>query len=232
MPLWHNLGPALPIFAVCMLGSTLLCLCLTSCSDPGFIPRSPQRGPQGGEPRQRRVETTIGAQVFTWCKTCHIWRPPKAHHCSECGHCVLGYDHHCPFVNNCVGVRNHFYFLSFLGGVVGLGTTVLAGTVLGLQYLVVPGLGPPNPEVPEPEPEPEPGDTTKTTSTTIVLLMAVPVSILTVILLGFLAFHTYLSCSLQTTKTVMRAHREGRGADRPVRKLHSPIVTCPRMYCG
>jgi hypothetical protein len=27
------------------------------------------------------------------CETCHIWRPPKASHCSICNYCVKGFDH-------------------------------------------------------------------------------------------------------------------------------------------
>jgi len=33
----------------------------------------------------------------TWCRKCRSVRPPRAHHCSMCGHCVLKMDHHCPW---------------------------------------------------------------------------------------------------------------------------------------
>jgi len=47
----------------------------------------------------------------TLCKRCQKSRPERAHHCQFCGFCVLRYDHHCPWINNCVGYRNHKFFL-------------------------------------------------------------------------------------------------------------------------
>ena len=35
-------------------------------------------------------------------------------HCTICNRCSANYDHHCNFINNCLGTRNHKYFLTFL----------------------------------------------------------------------------------------------------------------------
>ena len=35
-------------------------------------------------------------------------------HCPDCGFCIEGLDHHCPWINNCVGVNNHNSFLVFI----------------------------------------------------------------------------------------------------------------------
>jgi palmitoyltransferase ZDHHC9/14/18 len=49
-----------------------------------------------------------------YCKTCNIWRPPRAHHCRLCDNCVETQDHHCVWLNNCIGRRNYRYFVTFL----------------------------------------------------------------------------------------------------------------------
>lgn len=48
------------------------------------------------------------------CKICKDIKPPRAHHCSICNLCVLKMDHHCPWIDNCVGFHNHRYFLSLI----------------------------------------------------------------------------------------------------------------------
>ena len=53
-------------------------------------------------------------QDFPQCDKCGRSKPPRAHHCLICKACILKLDHHCPWVNNCIGLRNHRYFVLFL----------------------------------------------------------------------------------------------------------------------
>eukprot|EP00928_Gymnodinium_smaydae_P080183 TRINITY_DN63932_c0_g1_i1.p1 TRINITY_DN63932_c0_g1~~TRINITY_DN63932_c0_g1_i1.p1 ORF type:complete len:326 (-),score=48.51 TRINITY_DN63932_c0_g1_i1:16-993(-) len=45
-----------------------------------------------------------------FCKWCYVYKPDRCHHCRLCGTCVLKMDHHCPWIMNCVGFKNHKYF--------------------------------------------------------------------------------------------------------------------------
>ena len=60
-------------------------------------------------------KSIINVQAATQniCRKCIFPKPIRAHHCSICARCILNQDHHCPWINNCVGHLNHRYFFQF-----------------------------------------------------------------------------------------------------------------------
>lgn len=62
------------------------------------------------------------------CVVCRARREMRSHHCKECGRCVQRLDHHCPWIDNCVGLGNQRAFYCFI--------VVLFLSILFLYYTV------------------------------------------------------------------------------------------------
>lgn len=51
---------------------------------------------------------------YKYCTVCHVEQPLRSKHCKKCDHCVATFDHHCPWIGNCVGERNRSIFFWYL----------------------------------------------------------------------------------------------------------------------
>ncbi len=49
-----------------------------------------------------------------YCITCIIKKEENEKHCLICDSCIIGFDHHCQWINKCIGKKNHYLFLFFL----------------------------------------------------------------------------------------------------------------------
>jgi hypothetical protein len=63
---------------------------------------------------KKQVKQNDKKEKLKLCKTCNEIKPLRTHHCAVCGYCVFKMDHHCPWINNCVGQNNQRYFVLFL----------------------------------------------------------------------------------------------------------------------
>ncbi|XP_030397964.1 palmitoyltransferase ZDHHC3-like isoform X2 [Gopherus evgoodei] len=98
----------------------LIVLLLLAChtravfADPGMVPL-PDTAIDFSDLRSNTPHKSERSnEDWTVCNRCETYRPPRAHHCRICHRCIRRMDHHCPWINNCVGELNQKYFIQFL----------------------------------------------------------------------------------------------------------------------
>lgn len=67
------------------------------------------------------------------CADCEVVRTDRSRHCSICNRCIERFDHHCPWVNNCVGIDNHGVFMSFLLSMLTLLSTTFITLIMNFD---------------------------------------------------------------------------------------------------
>ncbi|XP_039019614.1 probable protein S-acyltransferase 7 [Hibiscus syriacus] len=136
----HHLGDLIVAVLILLTIYDLILLLLTSGRDPGIIPRN-SHPPEPEEDYSTMSTDWLGSQSSSgvpnlpptkdvvvngvivkvkYCRTCMLYRPPRCSHCSICNNCIERFDHHCPWVGQCIGKRNYRFFFMFV-----FSTTVL-----------------------------------------------------------------------------------------------------------
>jgi len=118
-------SPYVAIVEVLLLILSMVTLVITAFTDPGIIPRN-NAGRLILLPKHQDICLDGRTVRLKLCSTCKIIRPPRAFHCPICDNCVERFDHHCPWIGTCIGLRNYGWFSSFIWSTLGLCAFVFA----------------------------------------------------------------------------------------------------------
>ncbi|XP_028936689.1 palmitoyltransferase ZDHHC18 [Ornithorhynchus anatinus] len=228
----RHLTLAIPAIAGLLFFFVVSCLLQTSFTDPGILPRATpseaadlekqidSTGSTTYRPPPRTREVLINGQVvkLKYCFTCKMFRPPRTSHCSVCDNCVERFDHHCPWVGNCVGKRNYRFFYAFILSLSFLTAFIFACVITHLtlrsqndSFL----------------------NTLKETPASVLELVVCFFSVWSI--LGLSGFHTYLVASnLTTNEDIKGSWSNKRGTESAANPYsHDSILTnCCSVLCG
>ena len=104
--MWYSLYLLTTFFFLCAFFMYLLVF----CTDPGYTKSINEASFVNILDRAIKE----GRNLDYFCFFCRSLWSSSSVHCMTCHRCVEGFDHHCNFVNNCIGYRNHRHFLLFL----------------------------------------------------------------------------------------------------------------------
>ncbi|KAM9372400.1 palmitoyltransferase ZDHHC4 [Phaethornis superciliosus] len=115
-----------------LLAGNVGCFLLCSRADPGIITKS-------NHASLVKVYAYDGVlfQKGILCPTCNMEKPARSKHCSFCGVCVHRLDHHCVWLNNCIGALNARYFLLYLCTLTAMAAAITSITAALLSHLVL-----------------------------------------------------------------------------------------------
>ncbi|KAL5573333.1 hypothetical protein UlMin_022930 [Ulmus minor] len=130
-------------------------LVAVSMIDPGIIPRNEQEcmgdivstGTNSTSRTRRKPRVIVnGMEIkLKYCRICKIFRPPRSCHCVVCDNCVDKFDHHCPWIGQCIGVRNYRFYLTFLVSALALFVYILVFCCRRIHHkMVISGSGLPS----------------------------------------------------------------------------------------
>jgi palmitoyltransferase len=113
----------------------------TTFRDPGFVVDGDARKllprhPQAWRVLREQYESALECSAATHLPvdvTDALVRPLRSKHCRGTGRTVLRFDHFCPWMNNCIGANNYFWFVSFLCATVPISACWMT---LGHSYLL------------------------------------------------------------------------------------------------
>ncbi|CAF88420.1 unnamed protein product, partial [Tetraodon nigroviridis] len=124
--------PGQPVLFVLLVLVSVLLYLAVSLMDPGFILAEDAglQVPLGvTEEQQDMIPPSAASQrrrpaPTAWCRVARrpphappplsVQQPMRSKHCQACRRCVRRYDHHCPWMENCVGERSHRWFMLYL----------------------------------------------------------------------------------------------------------------------
>ncbi|NXT73483.1 ZDHC4 palmitoyltransferase, partial [Zapornia atra] len=115
-----------------LLAGNVICFVLCSCTNPGVITRS-------NHASLVKIYAYDGVlfQRGVVCPTCNMEKPARSKHCSFCSMCVHRFDHHCVWVNNCIGAFNAKYFFLYLLTLSAMAATIAGITAAFLIHVVL-----------------------------------------------------------------------------------------------
>ncbi|KAL2787460.1 hypothetical protein BJX66DRAFT_310844 [Aspergillus keveii] len=112
LPATYSTSPFLNIGFAVFASLTTYFYFFAMVTDPGYVPKLGSRNQQRAVIAELFEQWKFDEENF--CVYCMVRRPLRSKHCKRCSRCVSKHDHHCPWIDNCVGSNNLRPFVLYI----------------------------------------------------------------------------------------------------------------------